>query len=1225
MTESGLTMSGLTDEELEKKLAGLSPVKRRLALARLKKRSAQATAPKVETIPRVSRGEDLPLSSAQERLWFLDQAQPGSPFYNIPLTQRLKGDLRLDILRQVIAALVRRHESLRTGFPSRAGKPAQRIAPPEVDLLEVIDLTSIPYAETVALGLAAAEAGRSFDLSEPPLARFTLLRLAADDHVLLLTLHHIIADGWSLGVLIQDVGSLYRAFAAGETPSLPPLPIQTADFAAWQQAKIDRGVLEKQLGWWKERLVDLPDLEFPTDLPRSDTPTYRGRREAFPVPARLTAALATVQQEREGVTLFMVLLAGFQALLGRLTGLDDSVVGSAIANRNRRELEGLIGFFVNTLVMRTDLAGDPSFEELLNRVRGTALGAFENQDVPFERLVEVLQPERRWGRNPFFQVMFAVQNAPRSTLELPDLTLLPFGTEGETSKFDLQVDFWEQGEDLVSVFQYDTSLFHRTTIARLAGQLWTLLEAALAAPQAPLSHHALLSSAERQQLCREWNDTASAWPRELLHELVTQIARERPDSVALEQDGEVLRYGELEAASNRLAHLILHHLPERGVGEEVLVGLLLERSLEMLVATLAILKAGAAYLPLDPAYPAERLAFMLSDTESPLVITRGDLRERLPAAAQLHHDVAILDLAAEEEALAAASSLAPYTARGLGGAEGERLAYVMYTSGSTGRPKGVAVPHRAVVRLVCDTNFARFGPEEVFFQFAPISFDAATFEIWGSLIHGARLVVMTPGKVSTEDLGQVIEESGVTTLWLTAALFQQMVQLAPQRLAGVRQLLAGGDVLPVTAVETVLRELPNTRLINGYGPTENTTFTCCHPILPGSRVRPSVPIGRPIRATRAHVLDRTLTPLPIGIPGDLFAAGFGLARGYLGRPGLTAERFVPDPLATEPGSRLYATGDRVRHLGDGLLEFLGRQDHQVKVRGFRVEIGEVETALLEHPLVREAAVVLEADERGGQRLVAFAVADRSAVDLQGGDGGGDESAEAARQQVDRWESLFEDTYKDGATEEPVSEGVVDIAPGFDISGWNSSYTGQAIPAQEMREWLDDTVDSILGARVDPPRRVLEIGCGTGLLLFQLLPHVERYVATDFSSQALASIRRQAQADGVALDAVELRESLADDFSDLEEASFDAVIINSVIQYFPSIHYLEEVVAGALRTLAPGGVLFVGDVRTEPLLENLPRFGGVLSGAGGFVPGGSGAAGGIGPCAGDRTHRGSRLL
>jgi amino acid adenylation domain-containing protein len=936
-----------------------SPTVAGLAAAVLAEYGGAAAAPPVRPVLRPHEGRgDLPPTFGQQRLWLLDRLRPGEATYNMPGALLLSGPLDVPALAAAFSAVVRRHESLRTRFTSRGGEPVQLVDPPR-DMpfpLPVVDLSALPEParEEAAGALAAAEAAQPFDLNQGSLLRVTLLRLAPERHLELLTVHHIVADGWSLGVLAGEIAAFY----AGLGP-FPDLPLQYADFAVWQREQAAAGALERQLAWWTERLAGAPAvLELPADRPRPAVRTARGARVGSLLPAPLAAGLRELARQR-GATLFLTLLAGFQALLLRHTGQEDLLVGTATANRTRPETEGLIGLFADTLVLRAELAGDPDFGAALARARETALGAFAHQDLPFERLVAALQPERKAGEMPLLQAVLVLQGEPPDCA-LPGLAVRRVPVASGTAKFDLSLELEERETGISAFWELSRDLFDAATIERLAGHFTNLLAGAVAAPGSRLSELPLLGEAERRQLSAAGNPEPDRAPLAVpVHRLVEEQARNAPERTALVVAQGEVSYGELDARANRLAR----HLIALGVGPETPVGVALERSPEMIEAFLAILKAGGAYMPLDPTAPRQRLAEMMEEAGAGLVLTA----ERLEA---------------DRDAIAARSA-APMLP-GACGEDSRGLACVLFTSGSTGRPKAVMVEHRSIVRLVRDGGFADLGPEQVFLQLAPPAFDASTLEIWGALANGGRLVVPPAGPLSLDELGDLLARHAVTTLWLTAGLFHEVAESRIGILRGVRQLLAGGDVLSPAAVNRVLAELPGCRMINGYGPTENTTFTCCHTVREPVPEGSSVPLGRPIGGTRVVVLDRRLQPVPLGVPGELWAGGAGLARGYLGRPGLTAERFAPDP--DQPGERLYRTGDLVRWRGnpqgDLALEFLGRIDRQVKIRGFRVEPGEIEAVLARHPAVTRAAVLVHGEGAGGRRLVAFVVATEPAAELR---------------------------------------------------------------------------------------------------------------------------------------------------------------------------------------------------------------------------------------------------
>ena len=898
----------------------------------------------------------------------IEQLESDGGIYNLPIVLRLTGALNTEALERSISEVIRRHEVLRTSFSTDGGRLTQVIASPRRQRLHIEDLSSLPKAEreTKSRRLAKDEAQAPFDLANGPLLRASLLRLGKQEHVLLLTMHHIISDGWSMGIFVRELSACYNAFAAGVEPRLPELPIQYADYAVWQREWLQGDVLQAQLQYWREQLAGSPHvLELPTDRPRPAVQTHRGALKQFQLKPELTRKLKELSRS-EDVTLFMLLLAAWQVLLARYSGQNDVVVGTPIANRTRAEVEGLIGFFVNTLALRVQVRGGESFRELLKRVRQSCLGAYAHQDVPFEKLVEELQPERSLSYSPIFQVMFAVQNAPTGNLNLNALSIsdLDFNPTQDdfdildwTAKHDLTLFVVDSPITLTGTLEYNSDMFDAATAGRMAGCFEQLLHSIVNNPEQRVSELRLLSGAEAERLLREYNQTATNYPRETcVHELFEEQARLRPDAIAVVAGEQRLSYQELNERANQLAH----YLRAQGVGPESMVGLCVERTVEMVVGLLGVLKAGGAYVPLDVQYPASRLRYMLAESGARVLLTQERLRELLPESGA---HVLSLDSGWE---VVAAESRENVVSR----VRAENLAYVIYTSGSTGEPKGVAVPHGAIVRLVKETDYVQLESCDRVAQVSNISFDAATFEVWGALGNGAQLLLIAKEEaLDVERLSRQLREREVSAMFVTTAWFNQVAQQRPNAFAGVKHLLFGGEAVDVKRVREVVEGNGPERLLHVYGPTESTTFATWHEVKEVGTV--TVPIGRGIANTRAYVLDAAQRVVPEGVRGELYLGGDGLARGYLGRPEITAEKFVPDPFSEVGGERLYRTGDVVRWV-NGALEFVGRVDEQVKVRGFRIELGEIEAALKEHESISDCVVVAQEDETG-KRLVAYVV------------------------------------------------------------------------------------------------------------------------------------------------------------------------------------------------------------------------------------------------------------
>ncbi|MFN6483747.1 MULTISPECIES: amino acid adenylation domain-containing protein [unclassified Nostoc] len=918
----------------------------------------------------------FPVSFAQQRLWFLDQLLPDNTIYNVPTVIRLTGTLNLTALEQTFNEIVHRHETLRTTFIVLDGQPLQAIAPSLTIPISVLDLQLLPDGEreVEVNSIINAEIEHPFDLSSGPLLRVKLLVLSKTEHILLLNMHHIICDDWSIGVLIRELGILYTAFVHNQTPLLLELPLQYADFAHWQREWLQGEVLQTQLTYWQKQLNGISMLHLPTDKPRPAIQSYEGATQFFELPKKLTDALEKLSQQ-ESVTFFMMLLAAFKTLLYRYTYQEDIAVGSPIANRNRSEIEGLIGFFVNSLVLRINLSGNPTFRELLGRVREVTLEAYSQQDLPFDKLVEELHPERNLSYHPLFQVVFSFQNAPMSALELPGLAPSFMNIDLKKTRFDLELhlwkcsdDFrslwganWEYSEGLRGVIVYNTDVFEKATINRMLDHFKTLLSSIIANPEQRIANLPILSEAELHQLLVEWNNTNANYPDDkCIHQLFEEQVQHHSDSIALVFGDEQLTYQELNIRSNKVAQ----YLQRFGVSSEKLVGICISQSIEMIVGLLGILKAGGAYLPLDPSYPQERLKFMLEDAQVSVLLTQERLLKSfecfLNPIVCIDKDWVIITQENKNNLETSVTS--------------NNLAYVIYTSGSTGKPKGVAITHKAVNRLVCNTNYIKVSPSDKIAQASNTSFDAATFEIWGALLNGAQLISVPKDVIiSAHELALELQQKEINILFLTTALFQQIARDVPQAFASLKYLLFGGEIVDSRWVKKILQHGAPQHLVHVYGPTENTTFSSYYYIQELSESTSFIPIGCPINNTQIYILDTHFQPLPIGVIGELYIGGEGLAREYLNHSKLTAEQFITNHFSNNSGTRLYKTGDLARYLPDGNIEFLGRIDNQVKIRGFRIELSEIEAVLSEHPAVRETVVIADEDIPDNKYLVAYIV------------------------------------------------------------------------------------------------------------------------------------------------------------------------------------------------------------------------------------------------------------
>ncbi|MCF3573232.1 non-ribosomal peptide synthetase [Planktothrix agardhii] len=951
-------------------------------------------------IPQISRenpteSQTFPVSFAQQRLWILAQLEPDSPFYNMFKAVHLQGRINLEILERSLNEIIDRHEILRTNFQEVEATPVQVIAPHATLKISVIDLQGLSEQEqSEQLQLFATEDQlQPFDLTTGILLRVTFVQLKSESSALLLTMHHIISDGWSMGVLIKELSSLYQGFLLGHASVLPKLPIQYADFTLWQRQWLqgeNQGfiTIQNQINYWKQQLAAAPPLlELPTDRPRPSVQTFRGGCLSFQIDERLTASLKELSH-KSATTLFMTLMAAYVTLLFRHSDQNDILIGTPIASRNYQELEGLIGFFVNTLVMRTRLEGNPSFEELLKQVRSVCRNAYANQDVPFEQIIETLQIERSLSHSPLFQVMFVLQNVAMEELETPGLKISPLSLDNVNAKFDFALQMWEinteKGNSLQGFWQYNIDLFDQDRIARMSGHFQTLLEAIVANPQEPIGTLSLLTERERHQLLVEWNDTGKAYPDEkCIHQLFEEQVERTPNHVAVVFENESLTYRELNNRANQLAHYLCQNYQ---IKPDTLVGICVERSLEMIIGILGILKAGGAYVPLDPEYPQERLNFMLEDSQVKVLVTQAKLVESIP-----QHQAQLICLDTDWEKIAQNITSNPES-----GVKPDNLTYIIYTSGSTGKPKGVLVNHANVVRLFAATDsWYHFNSQDVWTLFHSYAFDFSVWEMWGALLYGGRLVIV-PYLVtrSPELFYELLCQEKVTILNQTPTAFRQLIQ-AEESLKGdispllkevrgdrssttnndlsLRLIIFGGESLEINSLQPWFDrhgdQLP--QLVNMYGITETTVHVTYRPLSMADVNSTASVIGRPLPDLQVYLLDQYLQPVPVGVPGEMYVGGAGVAKGYLNRPELTTERFISSPF--EHSNKLYKTGDLARYWPNGELEYLGRIDNQVKIRGFRIELGEIEALLASHPQIWETVVLVWDDTAGDKRLVAYMV------------------------------------------------------------------------------------------------------------------------------------------------------------------------------------------------------------------------------------------------------------
>lgn len=1102
-------------------------------------------------------------SFGQRRLWIIDRLMPGKAFYNTPAVQRISGHLNIPVFQRAVDEIIKRHQSLRTVFREENDEPLQIILPHLELPIIVEDLKHLHGSEQddEVRRRALDQISAPFDLEQGPLLRMTLLCLDSQRYVLLFVSHHIISDIWSMTIFLHELSAVYTAFLNGKPSPLPDLSIQYADYALWQRRLMEGQPAAAQMNYWREQLgTNLPVLELPSDRPRPPVQTFNGDILDYRLTSELSSRISELAKKEQS-SFFMVMLSTLNLLLYRYSGQDDILVGTPIAGRSRVELEHVIGYCSNTLVFRTSLKGSPSFIDLLARVKHLAANAFDNQDIPFERLVEEFQPSRYMSHTPLFQVMLITHAPIPESGESTGFKLSTYPIHNKTCKFDLWFSAFEAGdeadEEISGQVEYNTDIFEESTINRLISHFKTLLQGIVDDPDKSIDQIDVMPDEEKQRVLYQFNDTAVQYPERCLHHAFEDQVSRTPEAPALIFERNRLSYAQLNTRANRLAL----QLRRAGAGNGMPVGIFLERSSEMVIALFAVLKAGGAYLPLDPDYPATRLSFMVEDAALSLLITHSSLSEKLPFFSGTIIPVNHYSSEERTEPVEIDTVLSD-------------PAYIIYTSGSTGRPKGVVVPHRGISNRLewMQSQYGLTGEDRVL-QKTPFSFDVSVWELFWPLIQGAVLVVAKPGghKDGTYLLDTICQHQ-ITTIHFVPTMLSAFLETpALSRITSLKRVICSGEALPPEYRDRFYDVFSQSvELHNLYGPTEasvDVTYWHCKP--GGGTV---IPIGRPVANTSMFILDRNMKPVPTGIPGEIHISSVQLAHGYLNRPELTAQRFPIYKNSYSNKHRLYKTGDSGRWRDDGTIEYLGRLDHQVKVRGFRIELGEIEAQLRSHSAIDDAIVLIKEDPpgSGNKKILGYAVPNSDVAGAQiplmtdGENHSGSYIAD--------WQGVFDDTY---------SQSQDDIDPFFNISGWNSSYTGAPIPPEEMRLWLDSTVDRILALQ---PDRILEIGCGTGLFLFRLIPYCSHYIGTDIAGSGLDYIRSQLEKRQDGWAQVKLLQRSADHFDGLEIEAPDLILLNSVIQYFPSAHYLEKVIEGAAKCIKNSGAIFLGDVRSLPLLE-----------------------------------------
>ncbi len=1094
---------------------------------------------------------NLPLSFSQKRLWYLNQLEGENGItYNMPAALLLKGDLNEDLFLKSLNLIVKRHEVLRTSFRENGEEVYQHVEPVLALNKNVISLEHLKGDEQDAAlqRMIDEEARLPFNLSTDQLMRYRLIRLRDKSHAFLLTLHHIISDGWSIDIFIRELIMSYTAFVDDTVQAnLPDLPIQYADFALWQKKWLSGQTLDNLLAYWKRQLEGIPALiSLQTDRPRPAVQSFNGALEKYAFGPEASDGLKQLCREKN-VTPFMALISVYAVLLSRWAGQDDIVIGSVIANRNHKEIESLIGFFVNSLVFRIKLNPDVTFSELLNQVRQLSLEAFDHQDLPFEKLVEEIRPERALSHSPVFQVAFALQNTGNDELTLPGLEISDLNTHSGTSKYDITFFAGESANGIAGVVEYNSDIFDKATIKRFITQFEVLLTGLIHSPQSKVTEINILDLTEKQLILEKFSGSLKTdFDNKTILDVFEQNAEQYPNAIALRCEEVEISYHELNSRANQLANFLIG----KELSRNEKVGVMAGRSASQIIGLLAVLKAGGCYLPLDPDYPQERLKFIIEDSETKIILTHSRYADMF-----FNESFERIIIDKETKEIDSYSLENPAIKIQTG-----EPAYMIYTSGSTGLPKGVILAHSGLLNMVQQQiHTFKVTSESSVLQFASPGFDASISEYFMALGCGARLVMTAKENLAPlSQFNKLLTDEGISHITLSPSF---LALLPYEPLPQLTDLIVAGEAC---TLDLVKKWAVGRNFYNAYGPTESTVCTSiavCNPDI--NRIT----IGRPMDNILVYILDESYNLSPVGVPGELYIGGRGLALGYHNRPELNRDKFVLLSIDNGPVVRLYRSGDRARFLADGEIEFLGRKDDQVKIRGFRIEPGEIESVLRSHPLVKDAAVVINEDNTGDKRLFTYICPETNwENDLIAHTGN-----EILQEHVTHWREIFDDSYSENSPKPKDAT--------FNISGWNSSYTGLAIPEDEMKQWVDDTVERIMAYQ---PKNVLEIGCGSGLLLFRIAPNCDYYLGTDFSANAIESLRPVFAEKGITN--VDVQQCTAIDIANVTARKFDMIVLNSVVQYFPDQEYLLQVLNAGLKLLSPGGHFFIGDVRNE-LLNN----------------------------------------